>query len=49
MSFVGISTRPEYTHRIKFIAAISPLAFMSHTKTPLKLLAPHLSEIKVEK
>lgn len=45
--FTAISEHPEYANKIKFMGAITPQVFLGHTKTPIKLLAPHLSEIKV--
>lgn len=46
--FTAISSKPEYANKINFMAALSPQVFLSHTKTPIKLLAPHLPEIKVQ-
>ncbi|CAL8072313.1 unnamed protein product [Orchesella dallaii] len=44
--FVAMSAHPEYASRVRFMGALSPLAFLSHTQTPIKLLAPHIAEIK---
>lgn len=46
MFFVGLSAFPGYASRIRFMGAISPQVFLTHTKTPIKILAPHLQEIK---
>lgn len=47
VAFVALSEHPEYAQKIKFMAALSPLAFLAHTRSPIKILAPHLPEIKV--
>ncbi|CAG9795476.1 unnamed protein product [Diatraea saccharalis] len=39
--FVMASTRPEYNRKISLMVALSPVAYMSHVKSPIvRLLAP---------
>lgn len=40
--FVMASERPEYNDKVSLMIALSPVAFMSHAKSPLiRMLAPH--------
>ena len=38
--YVFLSERPKYNEKINAMAALSPSAFLSHTTSPVKILAP---------
>lgn len=44
--FAMLSEMPEYNERIKLFIALAPVAFMSHIKSPLRLLAPFSKDIE---
>ena len=47
MAFAMLSSRPEYNKKIQAFFALAPVAFMSHVKSPIRLLAPFSKDIEV--
>lgn len=47
MAFAMLSSRPEYNQKIQALFALAPVAFMSHVKSPIRLLAPFSKDIEV--
>ncbi|XP_046666738.1 lipase 3-like [Homalodisca vitripennis] len=41
MFFVLCSSRPEYNTKVRYMAALAPVAYMGHTTSPLRYLAPY--------
>ncbi|XP_046666736.1 lipase 1-like [Homalodisca vitripennis] len=41
MFFVLCSSRPEYNAKVLYMAALAPVAYMGHTTSPLRYLAPY--------
>uniref|UniRef100_A0A1B6G3S2 Partial AB-hydrolase lipase domain-containing protein n=1 Tax=Cuerna arida TaxID=1464854 RepID=A0A1B6G3S2_9HEMI len=41
MFFVLCSSRPEYNAKVRYMAALAPVAYMGHTTSPLRYLAPY--------
>lgn len=47
MAFTLLSTKPEYNEKIRALLCLAPVSFMSHVKSPIKLLAPFSKDIEV--
>lgn len=47
MAFALLSTRPEYNEKILAAFALAPVAYMSHVKSPIRLLAPFSKDFEV--
>lgn len=47
MAFALLSSRPDYNQKIQALFALAPVAFMSHVKSPIRLLAPFSKDIEV--
>lgn len=45
--FVMCSTRPEYNEKIHHMLALAPVAFISHTTSPIRYLAPYAKNLEV--
>lgn len=49
MVFAMLSLRPEYNDKLRAVFALAPVAYMSHVKSPIRLLAPFSKDIEVSK
>lgn len=49
MVFAMLSLRPEYNDKLRAVFALAPVAYMSHVKSPIRLLAPFSKDIEVIK
>lgn len=47
MFFVMSSTRPDYNKKIAYMAALAPVAYLGHTESPIKFLAPIADDLEV--
>lgn len=47
MFWVMCAEKPKYNEKIKQMHALAPVAFMGKVRTPLRLLAPFVTEIEV--
>lgn len=47
MFWVMCSEKPKYNLKVKQMHALAPVAFMSHMRSPLRLLAPFVTEVEV--
>ncbi|KAG8260639.1 hypothetical protein J6590_092468 [Homalodisca vitripennis] len=47
MFFVLCSSRPEYNAKVRYMAALAPVAYMGHTTSPLRYLAPYAQSFEV--
>lgn len=45
--FVMCTMRPEYNQKIHQMIALAPIAFMSHTRSPIRYIASHAKKIEV--
>ncbi|XP_063851859.1 lipase 3-like [Scylla paramamosain] len=43
--FAMMSERPEYNEKVRVMAALAPVAFVDHIKSPLRELAPYSNDI----
>lgn len=47
MFFAMLSSMPEYNDKVKAMFALAPVAYMTHVKSPIKLLAPFSNNLQV--
>lgn len=43
--FAMMSERPEYNEKVRVMAALAPVAFMDHMKSPIRELAPYSNDL----
>lgn len=49
MGYVMASERPEIAEKIKVMISLAPIGFMSHLKSPVRIVAPFANDIKVNR
>lgn len=47
MAFALLASRPEYNNKIMAAFALAPVAYMSHVKSPIRLLAPFSKDLEM--
>lgn len=47
MSYIMSSERPDVAKNIRFMMSLAPVAFMSHLKSPLRIIGPFANDISV--
>ncbi|XP_074108237.1 lipase 3-like isoform X1 [Cotesia typhae] len=47
MGYVMASERPEIAEKIKVMISLAPIGFMSHLKSPVRIVAPFANDIKL--
>jgi lysosomal acid lipase/cholesteryl ester hydrolase len=47
MFYVMATMRPEYNDKVQFMVSLAPVAFVEHVKSPIRLLAPFVKDLKV--
>lgn len=48
MSYVMASVKPEYNDKLQFMVSLAPVAFMTHVKSPIRLLVPFVKDLEVK-
>ncbi|KAG8035475.1 hypothetical protein G9C98_006921 [Cotesia typhae] len=48
MGYVMASERPEIAEKIKVMISLAPIGFMSHLKSPVRIVAPFANDIKTK-
>ena len=46
--FVMASMRPDYNQKINQMIALAPVAYMSHTRSPIHIIARHSRNVQVK-
>lgn len=49
MMFALLSEKPDFNDKLKAMFALAPVAYMSHVKSPIRLLAPFSKDFEVSK
>lgn len=47
MFYVLCATRPQYNAKVRYMAAMAPVAYMSHTTSPIRYLASFAHSFEV--